>query len=475
MRYLFSLQKSSISKCDDESPFFLNTVVEKRMPLSLYVLLKIGVDVNCQSDKWTLPFLEHLRKGGQEISAVLKIFEVNIPVHCGIFFTFSELHLISYKSVTDDFGNFFESSLNKKRSPMQRLIDSHPRGVRILDECYDAEGYLPIHRAAQGGNLVAIKWFKNVGVNMQLKTRTGLTALGLSILYLGDIRFDDQYKNRILLNFKLNAFVQRNTLSRRKCYKELLRVYFGTSHENYSSEFYNVSSLNRVLLTAAENGFEVVKYVYKIALKIIPGLKKNKHLLLNDQDEDGDTPLHVAAYHGHERAVKYLVGLGADINIMNNDNHTPLFSALLSEVHVLHIKLYLDHRCYSTDDGLFKTCETTPHDEIVRYLISMQKSQSISTCDATSVILLNTAIGQRMPLSLYALLKIGVGINCQQNEWSSPFMKHIRKRGRGVSEVLKMFKLNVSVQCGVSFKFSELHLISYTSVSKEFGNFSISL
>ena len=475
VRYLMSRQKSeSISKCDDESAFFLNTVVEKRMPLTLYVLLKIGVDVNCQSDIWISPFLEHLRRGGKEISEVFKMFEVNISVRCWILFTVSELHLISYKSVTDDFGNFFKPSLNKKRSPMQTLIDRHPRGVRILDECYDAEGYLPIHRAAQGGNLVAIKWFKNVGVNMQLKTRTGLTALDLSILYLGDVRFDDEYNNRIRLNSKLNAFVQRNTLSRRKCYKELLRVYFSTrtSNENYSSDYFNVSSLNhRILHTAAKNGFEVVKYVYKIALKIIPGLKKNKHLLLNDQDEDGDTPLHVAAYHGHERAVKYLVGLGADVNIMNNDNHTPLFSALLSEVHVLHIKLYLDHRCYTTDDGLFKTCETTPHDEIVRYLISMQKSQSISTCDAKSVILLNTAIEQRMPLSLYALLKIGVDINCQQSEWSSPFMKHIRKRGRGVSEVLKMFKLNVSVQCGVSFKFSELHLISYTSVSKEFGNF----
>ena len=74
------------------------------MSLSLYVLLKIGVDVNCQSDKWSSPFLEHLRRGGQKISEVFKIFEVNISVHCGIFFTDSELHLISYKSVTEDFG-----------------------------------------------------------------------------------------------------------------------------------------------------------------------------------------------------------------------------------------------------------------------------------------------------------------------------------------------------------------------------------
>ena len=81
----------------------------------------------------------------------------DVSVKCGVPFSKSELHQLAYVVTPGKFGNFFQSSLDKKRSPLQRLIDRHPRGVRILDECYDSEGFLPIHRAAQGGNLVAIK------------------------------------------------------------------------------------------------------------------------------------------------------------------------------------------------------------------------------------------------------------------------------------------------------------------------------
>ena len=460
VRYLISAQKSRISKCDDKSAFLLSVVIEKRMPLSLYALLKVGVDVNCQRDEWSSPFLEHLRRGGQEISEVFKIFEVNVSVQCGLFSGISELHLISFIPLPDDTGNFFQPSLNKKRSPMQRLIDHHPKGVGILYECYDTEGYLPIHRAAQGGNLAAIKWFKSVGVNTQLKTRTGLTALDISIIYL---RYDG-YVNYF------NVLVQENTKYRRECLKELLRAYFDTLHKNDSSDYSSISFFkHRILHTAAENGIEVVKIVYKMALKIIPGLKKNNHLLLNEQDANGNTPLHIAAYLGHESVVKYLVERGANINIKNKNKNTPMLLVLL-EFTIHYVKLYADHPCYTTNDGLFTTCGTTPHDEIVRYLISLQKS-SISKCDDNSVFLLNTAIEQRMPLTLYALLKNGVEVDCQRTEWSSPLIKHIRKGGREVSEVLKIFKVNVFVQCGVSFRFSELHLIAYVSVSKDFGNF----
>ena len=61
-------------------------------------------------------------------------------------------------------------------------------------------------------------------------------------------------------------------------------------------------------------------YNYEIALSIIPGLRRSKYLLLDEQDADGNTPLHVAAINGREHVVKYLVGLGADINIKNKEN-----------------------------------------------------------------------------------------------------------------------------------------------------------
>ena len=450
--YLIQAQKANISKCDNESELILMKITGKQMPLSLYALLKIGVDWNCRLNFLTSAMLLHLHVGGEEVTEVIKIFEVDVSVKCGISFSKSELHRLVYFSTSGEFGNFFEPSLNKKRSPIQRLIDRHPRGVHILDECHDAEGCLPIHRAAQGGNRAALKWLKNVGVNIQLKTRTGFTALDLSVWYV------THHSN--------NAYRYRN-----KFFEEVLRAFFDISHTNYSSDYCTISfARHPILHRAASIGLHAVASVCNKALNIIPNLRKRKYMLLDEQDADGNTALHFAAIKGHEHVVKYLVGRGADINIKNKNNRSPIWFALLSAP-VRSVKTDVAHRCYTTDDGLFKTCDTTPHDEIVGYLMSMQKSESISTCDDESAFFLNTVVEKWMPLSLYVLLKIGVDVNCQSDKWSSPFLEHLRRGGQEISEVFNIFKVNISVHCGIFFTVSELHLISYKSVTDDFGNF----
>ena len=457
VRHLISLQKSSILKCDNESAFMLKKIIVKRMPLSLYALLQVGVDWNCPLIDHTssmLLNLLHPHVGGREVAEVIKMFEINVSVKCDVSILKSELHQLAYVSTPDKFGNFFKPSLNKKRSPMQRLIDSHPRGVRISDECHHAEGFLPIHRAAQGGNLVAIKWFKNVGVNTQLKTRSGFTALDISIWYLNNL-FDGK----------------KSAKCRNKYFEDVLRVFFDTLQTKYSSDPSQTVQIlvkHNILHVAATFRLDVVTCVYNAALKIIPGLINSKYLVLNKQDEAGNTPLHIAACYGHEHVVKYLVGLGADINIKNENNHNAMLAVFLGVSNHSNI-LYLDHNCYTTRDGLFTSCTTTSYDEIVRYLISSQES-SISKCDDNSVLLLKSVILRRMPLSLYALLRIGVDLNCQGNELNSRVLQHLRVGGKEISEVLKIFEVNVSVRCDIFFSLSQLHLISYIPVSKDFGN-----
>ena len=447
VRHLIQSQKANISKCDSESAIMLKRIIIKRMPLSLYALLKIGVDWNCRLNASTSAMLFHLHVGGREITDVIKIFVVDVSVKCGISFSDSELHQLSYVS-TPEVGNFFEPSLNKKRSPLQRLIDRHPRGARILDECYDAEGYLPIHRAAQGGNLVAIKWFKSFGVNTQLTTRSGLTTLDISVLFwneLSNIRYRD------------------------KCFEEVLRAFFDSSHKNYSSNYSALSfSEHQILGVAVQVGLEAVTSVYNKALRIIPGLRKTKYLVLDEQDADGNTPLHIAAYHGRERVVKYLAGLGADINTKNNVNCTPMLLALL-KAPIHSAKSDVRRHCYSTNDGVFTSCQTTPYDEIVRHLISLQKSR-ILKCDNESTFMLERIIVKRMPLSLYALLQVGVDWNCPLIDYTSAMLLHSNVGGVEVSEVIKMFEIDVSVKCDVPFSKSELHQLAFLTPGK-FGNF----
>jgi ankyrin repeat protein len=46
------------------------------------------------------------------------------------------------------------------------------------------------------------------------------------------------------------------------------------------------------------------------------------------QDADGNTPLMLAAYHGHADTVRALVARGADVNVRNHRNQAPVAGAL---------------------------------------------------------------------------------------------------------------------------------------------------
>ncbi len=263
VRYLIWSERMHLSKCDDRSAILLRKIIVKRMPLSLYELLKAGVDMNCKEDKsLPRPFLRHLQLGGRQLSEVFKIFEVDISFECGTIFISSELHLISYRALPDDLGNFFKPP-GKDRSALQRLIDTHPDGVSILNKCYDDRGQLPIHLAAIGGNLDAIKWFKSIGANTQLKTRDGAgTALDISIIHLEDLS-----EAELLAPSKGTALNYRKAV-----FEELLRTFFSTN-----PEFQCSPSTERLspLRLAAEIGTAVLRYVHKKASEIFRKLPLN--------------------------------------------------------------------------------------------------------------------------------------------------------------------------------------------------------
>ena len=269
-RYLIWSERSNFPKCDARSASLLEMIIEKQMPLSLYELFKAGVDMNCQKEKSApRPFLRNLELQGQQLSEVFKIFEIDISLRCGLSSLSSELHLISHYS-PHHIGNFFEPSLNRRRSPLQRLIDKHPDGVGIFDKCYDDVGFLPIHRAAQGGNLAVIKWFKSIGVNTQQKIRDrDITALDISINTLGDISKAELITPSDSTQYSTSGY-------RKEVFEELLRTFF-TITPGYKSEFLCRPSLGRQspLYTAAHSGMAVLIYVHKKASEIFPNLPLN--------------------------------------------------------------------------------------------------------------------------------------------------------------------------------------------------------
>ena len=273
--HLIWLNRSSIRKCDMESMKILSVLVKKKMPISLYKLLKIGVDVNCTVKESPRPFLHHLYVESEQVSEVFKIFKANITVECDVDFGLSELHLVSFFAGSGDVGNFFKPSRNNLSFPMQRLVSRTPKALQIFNECRDKEGYLAIHRAAEGGNVDAINWFINSKVDFSKKTRSGLTALDISIFLLGD----SLYPRLFLFHDGFSMYLRRHITGERQRDLTFEKLLVETSkairNHGYSSWCgQKVEGLSPLHL-AASRGIGLFEFVYKRVVKIIPGLPRN--------------------------------------------------------------------------------------------------------------------------------------------------------------------------------------------------------
>ena len=270
-RYL--LQNATIKKCDYKAKKILNGLTWYMLPLSLYELFKSGLDVNCAQEYFkrilAIDDGRRRRKTYAEILEVFKIFQINVEVLCDVPFVKSDLHLVASSTVfVDGVGNLFQPSRNGSLFPLERFFKSHPNGVKIFNECYDKEGYLAIHRAAQASNLHAVSWFIEIGVNVSIKTKSNLTALALSV-----DKFDENLHSRIeyrdrerIFDILLNK-MQENNQAIFQC----------------NSEFVDLSPLH----VAASRGTTIMQIIHH-KIPTIP---------LNCTNRDGIQPVYLAYLH----------------------------------------------------------------------------------------------------------------------------------------------------------------------------------
>ena len=198
---------------------FLVRVVKDIFVQVVNTVLKLGGDVNCYDyGSGLTPLVAYLRTGGRHMSKVLAKHNVNVEITCGDPFKFSELHMASYHKLhylhyvyqflmgadnwekylmtEDAIFDYFVLSYEERNNsqgimetvqigdgPLTRAILSHPNGTKVVDECFDDEGFNSFHRAAQGANVVAIRKFLSWGADHSLESKNGFSPLWLSVLY----------------------------------------------------------------------------------------------------------------------------------------------------------------------------------------------------------------------------------------------------------------------------------------------------
>ena len=191
--------------------------VTRNLVYTMNTALKLGLDVNCRDVSGLTPLLVYLRTGGRHMSKVLVKHNVDVKITCGDSFENSVFHLASYHKLhylhylsefllgKDNWQKYFLTenatfdyfiyryedqnhkgnvdTIRTEDGPLTLAILSHPKGAKVIDDCFDAEGYNALHRAAQGANLIAIQKYLSLGANAFLKNANGFSSLWLSVLY----------------------------------------------------------------------------------------------------------------------------------------------------------------------------------------------------------------------------------------------------------------------------------------------------
>ena len=200
--FLLLSHGASSGKCTSSSGSMLHTaIVKKQFHIALLLLLK-GANLTCKDSLGRTPLVTYLHNGEEFSGVLLREFTEPVTIECGKPFNYSLFHLLSYiRPIFEDNNLFYLDSCSEaadplckvKKGPLVIAIESHPEKEEIISTCFDAEGFTPLHRAAQGANLVAIRYLLANGADDSILSPHGHDALTLAVLHAGRRRLWERH------------------------------------------------------------------------------------------------------------------------------------------------------------------------------------------------------------------------------------------------------------------------------------------
>ena len=285
--YLLLSNGASFKKCERNSTSLLHHALAKNQPYIAQILLFKGASVHCKDSFGRTPALALIANGGSWTDILLKHLHYSTAIKCGEPFISSVFHLFCFFPPKRQDNNFFQQIRCKKqiclsrKSFLKRALRRHRLKNKIIDSCLDAEGFRPIHRAAQGANLIGVRSLLKLGANTSLLSPQGHDAITLAILHSGGSIWHFHDKKELIARNDNASLVAL----------ELLH------HATKTRSFQIVCDSSKSEMTlyhlAASRG--LVKFIQEI-LK-----EKERHQLdVNCPNKDGVTPLYLAEVFSFE-------------------------------------------------------------------------------------------------------------------------------------------------------------------------------
>ena len=277
--YLLLSSGASFRKCCSNGTSLLHKAIGKRNPYIARLLLLKGARPDCEDYLGRTPLMAFIQNGGDWADFP---FHDSFKIQCGKPFQLSTIHLLCYFPPKMEDNNFFQlvtcdnQTCASRKPPFQIKIERHRLKHRVVDNCLDAEGFTPLHRAAQGANLAAVRSLIKIGANLTILSPEGHDAITLAILHSGGDIWNHLLGKGELLARKDNASLVA---------LEIL------NHATKTHGFQIVCDSRKPELTlyhlAASRG--LVKFIKKIFKE-----KEQHKLDVNCPNKDGITPLYLA-------------------------------------------------------------------------------------------------------------------------------------------------------------------------------------
>jgi ankyrin repeat protein len=92
---------------------------------------------------------------------------------------------------------------------------------------------------------------------------------------------------------------------------------------------------------------------------------------VNEQDGNGYSAIHAAASYGHEELIRYLISIGANVNLKDNDGDTPILLCEEPEIFTI-LKSYGADPTAVNDlgQGIFEKVVEDENDVMIRFLVT---------------------------------------------------------------------------------------------------------
>ena len=180
----------------------------------------------------------------------------------------------------------------------------------------------------------------------------------------------------------------------------------------------------------------------------------NAGINVNSKDEFGNTPLHMASYHGHTEIIKMLLGAKAELNSQTKEGNTPLHMALYKG-HIEVVKILLEA---GSDIDNVNIKGKTPlhiasyhgHTQIIKMLLDAKADVNARTKEGNTP--LHTASYKGHVEIVTFLLEAGSDIDSVNLKSNTPLSFALQNGHNDIVKLLKDTKKGVKNKASVANK-----------------------